>query len=384
MLAKTRPDPIRVLIIDDSRLIRTAASRMFGDGFEVLLAVDGADGWNIIQRDADIQVVFTDLVMPVMGGFELLKLIRTSNRPLISQLPVIVATGADNPEIAKQKAFSLGATDFITKPFNSTGIRTRALSYANLHQSNRELRQQTTLDDVTGLLNTLGLERQLSKELAFVTRHESSMAVMSLQIDGFKDLFISVGRAGSEAIIKKVAALLSSLVRKEDTVARTSVSGFSVLMPLVDAQNGLELADRICRAVESLRVRLDGRRLAITLSIGVCILEKGNQADTETLLEAADRALEKAVSLGRSQLYQLTIKDYLAANNLQLSDSLSIDQLILQLQQGHEVEVLPKLTAAAQQLLPLIQLMSAEQQQLLLVGRAEGAAEKVEEGVAEE
>jgi diguanylate cyclase (GGDEF)-like protein len=344
---------------------------MFGDGFEVLLAVDGADGWKIIQRDPDIQVVFTDLVMPEMDGFELLKLIRTSNRPAISQLPVIVATGADNPEIAKQKAFSLGATDFITKPFSSTGIRARALSYARLHQSNKALRQQTTLDDVTGLLNTLGLERQLGKELAFVTRHESSMAVMSLQIDGFKDLFINVGRAGSEAIIKKVAALLTSLVRKEDTVARTSVSGFSIIMPLVDAQNGLELADRMCRSVESLRARLDGKRMAITLSIGVCVLEKGYQADIETLLEAADRALEKAVSLGRSQFFQLTIKDYLAAHNLQISEALSIDQLILHIQQDEQAVVLPRLAHAVEQLRPLIQLMSNEQKQALLDCQAE-------------
>jgi diguanylate cyclase (GGDEF)-like protein len=366
MLAKSKPHPIRVLIIDDSRLVRIAASRMFGDGFEVLLAVDGADGWNIIQRDPDIQVIFTDLVMPEMDGFELLQMVRTSNRPEIASLPVIVATGADNPEIAKQKAISLGATDFITKPFNSTGIRARALSYAKLHESNKVLRQQTTLDDVTGLLNARGFELQLEKEIAFAARHGSSMAIMAIQIDGFKDLFINVGRAGAEAVIKKLAGLLNGLVRKEDTVARTGVSGFAVIMPLVEAQNGLELADRMCRSIESLRARLDGKRLPITISIGVCVLEDGSYAETETLMSVAESALEQASSLGSSQLYQMTIADYLAAQNIQSSDNLSIDELLIQINQGQCAAVEPCLKQVIERISPLVMLMSQEQKHHLL------------------
>lgn len=366
MLAKAKPPRIRVLVIDDSRLVRIAATKMFGDEFDVLLAVDGADGWNIIQRDPDIQVVFTDLVMPEMDGFELLKLIRTSNKASINGLPVIVATGADNPEVAKQKAISLGATDFITKPFNSTGIKARALSYAKFHETNKRLQEQTTFDVVTGLSNAKGMYRQLDKEVAFVARHHSSMTVMSLEVDGFKDMFINVGRAGAEAIIKKIAVVLADTVRKEDTVARMGVSTFAVSMPLAQGENALELADRICRTVENFKAKLDGKRLKITVSIGVCVYEGDHLTDANTVFEVADGALQKAMSIGRSQIFQMTIKDYLDLKDQHKMDNLSIDLILDQIKDNQHSLVVPTLDLALERLSPMFELLSNEQKQRIL------------------
>ena len=369
MLAKTEPEKIRVLIIDDSRLIRLAVSKMFGDEFDIILAVDGADGWDIIQRDPDIQVVITDLVMPEMDGFELLEMIRTSNKTAINSLPVIVATGANNPEVAKQKALSLGATDFITKPFDGTAIRARALSYANFHQTNKTLQEQTTLDVLTGLLNSKGLERQLDKELAFVTRHQSCMTVMAVEVDGFKDLFIRVGRAGTEAVIKKIAKVLCGTVRKEDTVARTGVASFAVSMPLAQGENALELADRICQQVEAFRARLDGKRMTITVSVGICVLEEGSCADADTVLSVSEHALQCAADKGRSQLFQMTIQEYQAVQAKLAKDTLSIDQLLSQIKLGQQADVVPCLDVALERLAPLVALLSNEQKQQIMTYR---------------
>ena len=200
MFDNEKTEKIKVLVVDDSLLIRVAARKMLGDRFDVVLAEDGMDGWRTIESEPGIQVVFTDLVMPELDGFELLKKIRTSDREHIRDLPVIVTTGADNPEIAKQKAIGLGATDFVTKPFDATAITTRALSYANLHKTTESLKEQTTVDVLTGHMNGKGFSRQLEKEIAFVIRHQSLMSVMAIELDGFKDLFIRVGRRGAETI----------------------------------------------------------------------------------------------------------------------------------------------------------------------------------------
>lgn len=354
---------IRVLVVDDSRLIRIAAAKMFGDDFDVLLAVDGADAWDIIQRDHDIQVVFTDLVMPEMDGFELLQEIRTSKDQVIASLPVIVATGADNPEVAKQKALGLGATDFITKPFNAMDIKARARSYAQFRSVNRQLQEQSTLDVLTGLLNTKGLRHQLTKELSFVDRHRSSITVMAVEIDAFKDLFIRIGRGGAESVIKKVSKVLQDTVRKEDSVARTGVASFMVSMPLASGQNGLELADRICRTVESFRARLDGKLLKITVSVGVCSLEAGTSGTLEAILDCASGALQHATRLGCSQLYQMSLNDY----HEQLADEarhhLSIDALLDKIREGDVQAVMPYLDIALERLAPLMTVLSNEQKQ---------------------
>lgn len=369
MVSKNQPAKIRVLIIDDSRLVRIAAARMFGNDFDVLLAVDGADGWDIIQRDPDIEVVFTDLVMPEMDGFELLEAVRTSKNEMISSLPVIVATGADNPEVAKQKAFALGATDFITKPFDATQMKARARSYAQYRKANKQLKEQTTLDLLTGLMNAKGLYQQLEKEISFVSRHNSSLTVMSIEIDSFKDLFIRIGRSGAETIINKVAGVLVEAVRKEDTVARTGVANFAVTMPLTPSENALELADRICQTVEAFKAKLDGKRIKITVSIGVCVVEPETQTDIDTVLCVADEALERAANLGRSQLYQMTINDYKRMLAELEKYSMSIDGLLEKVANGEHNDVVPVLDAALDRLAPLLTLLSNEQKQRVFTFR---------------
>lgn len=362
MLTKTTPPAIRVLVVDDSRLIRVAAGKMFGDEFDVLLAEDGARAWEIIQRDPDIQVVFTDLVMPNLDGFELLELIRTSNSETISNLPVIVATGADNPEVAKQKAIGLGATDFITKPFDASAIRTRGISYAKLHLTNKILHQQTTVDVLTGLLNTQGFVWQLEKDLSFGARHNSTMTVMSVEIDRFKELFITVGRAGTEAIVKRLGHVLTDTVRKEDNVARTGVARFGITMPLVESNNGLELADRICRSVEKIRATLNGKRMEITASVGICVVDDYTHG-VEAIMDVANLALNRATERGRSQMYQMTAKGYQPPRG---HDNLSIDALLLHLQEGQQESVLPHLDAVIDRMGPLLTLLSNKQKQRVL------------------
>lgn len=366
MLAKTQPSKVRVLIIDDSRLVRIAASRMFGSEFDVVLAVDGADGWDVIRRDPDIQVVFTDLVMPEMDGFELLEAIRTSKNETISNLPVIVATGADNPEVAKQKAFALGATDFITKPFDATQLKARARSYAQFRQANKKLQEHTTIDMLTGLLNAKGLQRQLAKEISFVSRHRSTITVMSVEIDSFKDLFIRIGRAGAEAIIKKVSHVLVDAVRKEDTISRSGVASFVISMPLTQGDNALELADRICQNVESLRAKLEGKRIKITASVGICVIEPGITANVDTALAVSEEALARAGQLGRSQLYHMTMREYMKQEAENAKDTMSIDELLERIVYEEPSELMPLLDASLDRLSPLFGLLSNEQKQKIL------------------
>ncbi len=246
----------KILVIDDSRLIRSAAVKMFGSDFELELAVDGREGWEKIQRDSSIQVVFSDLAMPELDGFEVLELVRTSKDEGIRNQPVIVITGADNTEEAKEKAFSMGATDFITKPFNATDIKARARTHAQYRCNTKQLEQNTTIDTLTGLINKKGLYQQLDKDISFVTRHSEDLTVMMIELDLFEDLFVKIGRSGAEAIVKKVSRVITQAVRKEDTVARTGLASFVVSMPMARNERSLDLADRICQKVELFRASL--------------------------------------------------------------------------------------------------------------------------------
>jgi diguanylate cyclase (GGDEF)-like protein len=354
---------IRVLVIDDSSTVRIAATRIFGNEFDVLLAVDGADGLDVLKSDPYIQIVFTDLVMPEMDGFELLKTLRSSDSEHLSNIPVIVMTGAENPEIAKQKAFSMGATDFITKPFNATDIRARARSYAQLNNTTKHLKRQTTLDNLTGLLNQRGFYKQLEKDIAFGSRHQYNTSVITIEIDNYKDLFIAMGRPGTEAVIKRVASTLTSTLRKEDTIARTGLARLSISMPLVEKENAMEMANKICESIELLRAKLNGKRLKLTVSAGIFSFKPEKDMTPDAIYNMTISALEKANTLGLSQLFTLTMDDYKKQHHNINGKTLSIDALLQHVSNGDDIIVADQLNSALEHLAPLLALLSNEQKQ---------------------
>jgi len=360
---------IKVLVIDDSRVVRVAATRMFDDDFEVILGVDGADGLAILERDSDVHVVFTDLAMPEMDGFELLEAIRSHTDENIRELPIIVATGAGNPESAKKKAFSLGATDFVTKPFNATDIKARARSYAKLREANKSLQENITIDALTNLLNFRGLNMQLEKEISFAARHESNLTMISIEVDHYKDLFVRIGRQGTEKVIKRVAQVLEETFRKEDSIARVSLARYVVSMPMALTENALDMANRICHTIESLKAKLDGKRIKITVSIGVSSVQVDADVNSSILTGMAMEALDRASRIGASQIYELHLEDYRKYLEDEAKRSLSIDHLLDQINAGNQLTIASQLDVAIERLAPFFRILSDQQAQNILTSR---------------
>lgn len=360
---------IKVLVIDDSRVVRVAAMRMFDDGFDVKLGVDGADGLAILERDPDIHVVFTDLAMPEMDGFELLEAIRSHTDENIRELPVIVATGAGNPESAKQKAFALGATDFVSKPFNATDIKARARSYAKFREQARSLKEHATIDGLTHLLNLRGMKMQLEKEISFAARHEANLTMIAVEIDHYKDLFVRIGRQGTEKVIKRLAGVLEQTFRKEDSVARVSLARFVVSMPLAITENALEVANRICHTVESLHAKLDGKRIKITVSIGLSSVQVESSMASDLLVGLAIEALTRASNVGASQIYELSLADYQEQLAREARRGLSIDLLLDEAESGREDFPASQLDIVVERLEPLFQRMSDSQIERIVASR---------------
>lgn len=289
---------IRVLVIDDSPVVRATVERMLGQGFELLVAQDGTDGWMLIQQDPDIDVVFTDLLMPRMNGLDLLRAVRTSGNDHIQNLPVIVATGDDNDELIKQQAFDAGATDFITKPFKSAELQARANSYGAFQRTAKSLRTGLSTDEVTGLANEKMFLDQLQRDLAFAARRQLMFAVLKLEICGFADLFRLVGRKGTDNLLQQVAKVLESNVRQEDNLGRLGVAQFAVSLPAVGLEGGELLATRIRDSIAKFRATFRGEPLAIHVSIGVYAPEIDELHRSSAVIDGLDQCLLQALAQG--------------------------------------------------------------------------------------
>src|SRR3981189_2675777 len=103
-----------VLVVDDSKFVRTTFATILRQTFMVREAADGEAGWAAIEKDPAIVLVLTDLDMPKLTGFALISRIRDSSDRRVRELPVVVISGNEE-QANKERAREVGATDFISK-----------------------------------------------------------------------------------------------------------------------------------------------------------------------------------------------------------------------------------------------------------------------------
>lgn len=158
---------------------------------------------------------------------------------------------------------------------------------------------QSQLDSLTGLSHQAAFYRALEFHLDDCRRRQSALTLLMLDLDHFKQVNDTYGhRAGDEAL-RSVARVLRDSVRPEDRVARYGGEEFAIILPQVDLEEALPIAERIRCDVERLSIEADDRQFAVTLSIGLASFPR--DADRyERLVSAADSALYAAKMDGRN------------------------------------------------------------------------------------
>jgi two-component system cell cycle response regulator len=353
----------RILIADDSKIVRVAASKILLPQFDVVLAEDGEDAWQKICADDTIQVVFTDLGMPNLDGYGLIQRIRQSDNEGIRNQPIIVITGAAEDDAVRRKVFELGATDFITKPFKATEIIARAEAHASYRRDKVSLQKNVDTDLLTGTLNHNGLNKQLVKDVSFVNRHSENLAVILFELDNFKTIYERIGEQSSNRIIKEVATTLLGAIRKEDSVGRYASEKFILVLPMAKTEGVVILAKRLCERIKSFKITIAGETLPLTMSAGIATTIKGNPVTAKNLLHAAEEALVNAREVGVGEVQLLKLE---ASQADEPPLVISIDGLLESLSKG-KIEI-PKneMDRVLQQLAPLVALMTEKQKQQLI------------------
>lgn len=299
----------RLLIVDDSKVIRVTARKILRDHFETVEAVDGENAWELLNSEAPFSVIVSDLTMPNLDGFGLLEHIRKSQQPHIRDLPVIVITGANDSDAVKQRASDAGATDFIGKPFDSVHLLARTQAHASARAVTRsltekmiELEDQSLVDPLTGLANEMAFMERGYQQLSYAIRHDTSLSLFRVGIDHYGTLYKQHGEKTTEAAIKTVASVLQGITRNEDLVARTGTAHFSLLLPGMNRCGIRSLADRISRNLDGRILTQGDKRIQISVSIGIVAPEVRRDMRFEELLRQANKRLFRAIKQGGSQV----------------------------------------------------------------------------------
>ena len=225
-ISKTAREQQRLLIVDDSKVVRVTARKILGEHFETVEAIDGENAWDILSSEAPFSLIISDLNMPNLDGFGLLERIRHTHLPHISNLPVIIITGANDSDAIKERATLAGATDFIGKPFDSVHLLARAQAHASAHSNACTLRKEnlaledaSAIDPLTKIANEMTFMERGYQQLAYAVRHYSRLSVFRIEIDNFGALYKTHGEGVAESIVQTIASVLTTALRHEDTLA---------------------------------------------------------------------------------------------------------------------------------------------------------------------
>jgi two-component system cell cycle response regulator len=300
----------RILLVDDRR-----------DNLDLLEFALRAAGYTHVSSTQDphevgtlhaaqsYDLILLDLQMPGMDGFDVMEELKGIEKD--SYLPVLAITAQPSHKVRALKA---GAKDFISKPFDMDEVLMRVhnmLEVRLLHDEackHAKLLESLALKDpLTGLANRRLLPERVWMAIAHARRNKSAMAVIYLDLDGFKDINDTLGHAAGDQLLKMVADRLVAAVREEDTVARLGGDEFMIaLWHVIGTDDTLKVAAKLINTV-SRPYDIDGHVVTITISAGASIYPAHGE-DVDSLMKSADFALYAAKRAGKNT-YRLSGTD---------------------------------------------------------------------------
>jgi len=296
----------RIMIVDDDEF---AAARMTETLLPVAHSVARSstctEAWMLLAPD--IELIIASLCTPGSDALRLVTQCRANET--FRQLPILlIADDRDLPRLAK--GLDLGANDYLVRPVDRNELLARTATQVRrkrlqnrLEENYRRSLELALTDELTGLYHRRYLFVHLDELIGRVNQDGISAAVLLFDIDNFKQVNDTYGHAAGDDVLRELAARTTHCVRNVDLVARRGEGAgdeFVVVMPETDITIAAAVAERLRAAVarEPFTIKSDGRKLSVTISIGVATAATGD--DRDRLLSRADDALYAGKNRGRN------------------------------------------------------------------------------------
>jgi two-component system, cell cycle response regulator len=296
---------VKILIADDDELYRHAIERALTRwDYEVVMASDGNSALQILQGPDPPEMAILDWMMPGLNGTDICSRIRRSENDTYVYIVLISVRNQMDQVLAGLQS---EADDYLIKPFNFQELRARLQAgkrvvrlQADLAIKNRELSYRATHDSLTDLWNRPGIMDIAGRELAREEREGRRLCLAIADIDHFKEINDRFGHRVGDAILYEAAQRMKSALRSYDFVGRYGGEEFLVIMPGLDENMSINLAERLRMQIGAIPFYAMGRKISITISLGVTI--NNELSSLEHLINAADEALYRAKARGRNRV----------------------------------------------------------------------------------
>ncbi len=270
------------MVVDDEEISRSVLRKFLEkNDFKVILAENGQEALDMLRSENEVSAVLLDLIMPIMDGYETLKLIRED--PQFSNVPVLVQTVDEGSE---RRALQLGANDYIIKPFDAEALRCRLWNCIRLRENSAEINARKT-DSLTGLYSRHAFLEVVEK---MVRSKEKGYYVLScFDIDQFKVVNDLYGTKKGDEVLRTIGKqFLEFFTRRDGVCCRINADNFAILYPSA-IMNSVEVQEIATKAA-----MINDLSKTLTFSVGRYVIE--------------DKTLSASAMYDRAMIAKATIK----------------------------------------------------------------------------
>jgi diguanylate cyclase len=287
--------PLRVLILED-RLedADLALHQLRRAGFDPTWRRVEDEGGFMANLNPELDLILADYHQPQFDALRALKLLKEAGL----DVPLIIVSGAIGEDLAVA-AVHLGAVDYVLKDRLArlgTAVQNaleQTRSRRRQREAQRALEHQAFHDGLTNLPNRLMLQQRVKQALA----ERSSVALLLLDIDNFKEINDTFGHQIGDGLLGQVGPRLRNQLEVDDLIARLGGDEFGILLVDADAERAVKVADAVLRVERPFVI--EGHPFDMTASIGIAVFPE-HGANAETLLRRAEVAMYVAKRSGNS------------------------------------------------------------------------------------
>ncbi|VEP16543.1 Response regulator receiver modulated diguanylate cyclase [Hyella patelloides LEGE 07179] len=306
-----------ILIVDDNPANLAVLSQVLKSvGLKVRVATDGTSA--IAQSEYDPPaLILLDIMMEGIDGFETCRQLKANLKTQL--IPIIFITALEDTE-DKVKGLSLGAVDYITKPFQALEVLARVQVHLQLQllakkiiqqnqeleKANQQLQYLVNFDGLTQVANRRHFDRYIQQEWGRLQREKQPLSLILCDIDYFKNYNDYYGHPAGDDCLKKVAeALKNAVKRSSDLVCRYGGEEFAIILPNTDLAGAIKITQLIQLTIKELKLVHDRSPINknITVSLGISSEIPHQQSSVKFLINAADTALYQAKEQGRDRYH---------------------------------------------------------------------------------
>jgi two-component system cell cycle response regulator len=293
---------MKILIAEDDPVSRRVLEANLVEwGYDVMIASDGSEAWDLLQKPGAPNLVISDWMMPHMDGLELCRRIRQMERSGYTYFIILTAKGRKEDIIEGLEA---GADDFLIKPFDRQELKYRAKIGERIINLELRILELANTDALTGVLNRRAFMERMEQEIHRSLREGVPFSLILTDIDYFKKVNDRHGHQVGDLVLQRFTERLSESSRPYDFVGRYGGEEFVVCLPGADISQAGSVAERMRRRVEEMRITLpdSSQSIRITGSFGVASLRAGSEETVDLITGRADDTMYRAKREGRNRV----------------------------------------------------------------------------------